>query len=161
MKKLAVLLLTGFMLTGCNSHSTLDDFSWMLGSWSSVDQNEIEFIEHWSKSSSSTFTGTGVAIDVTGDTLFKETLKLELIDGVPYYVATVPKNPGPVLFRLAEKEARTAVFENREHDFPQRIRYELDAGNALQIRLDGVEAGKPKVEKLTLKRISESAPKVR
>ncbi|MCA6365157.1 MAG: hypothetical protein IM638_19150 [Bacteroidetes bacterium] len=161
MKKLAGIFLVTLLVTGCNTYSDLDKFSWMLGSWSSTDDNGIEFLEHWSKSGSNTFTGTGVAIDVTGDTLFKETLKLELIDGVPYYVATVPKNPGPVLFRLAEAEGRKAVFENREHDFPQRIRYELDAQNVLQIRLDGVEAGKPKVERLKLTRISESVPGVK
>lgn len=161
MKKLAGILLVVLFVSGCSSYSNLDNFSWMLGSWSSTDENGIEFMEHWSKSGTSTFTGTGVAIDVTGDTLFKETLKLELIDGVPYYVATVPKNPGPVLFRLAEMEGRKAVFENREHDFPQRIRYELDAQNVLQIRLDGVEKGKPKVERLKLTRITESVPGVK
>lgn len=161
MKQLLGFLLAVLLSCGCNSYSDLDDFTWMLGSWSHSDEkNGVDFHEHWNKASANSFTGTGVAVDFNGDTLFKETLKLELIDGVPYYVATVPKNPGPVLFRLVESSKQLAIFENKEHDFPQRIRYELDASNSLQVRLDGVEAGKPKVQRLKFARVSDAAPQI-
>ncbi|MGL5891985.1 MAG: DUF6265 family protein [Bacteroidia bacterium] len=162
MKYIGSFLLALLLVSGCGTYSSLDDFSWMLGNWSHTDEkNGVDFHESWSRSGANTFSGTGVAVDFNGDTLFKETLKLELIDGVPYYVATVPKNPGPVLFRLVESSKQLAIFENKDHDFPQRIRYELDPANKLQVRLDGVEAGKPKIERLKFERITDAAPQIK
>ena len=37
---------------------------------------------------------------------------------------------------------RRAVFENRQHDFPQRILYWLDASGAMHARIEGPQGGK-------------------
>lgn len=154
-KSLFLLLL---FFSACTSHTDLKEFDWLLGQWVSNDSLGVEFMEDWKQSSPTSFTALSTALDVTGDTLFKETLKLQLIDGVPYYVATVPKNPGPVLFRLVEKKERLLIFENRDHDFPQQIRYSFDEKEMLHLRLDGREKGRPKSERLSFKRVSSSIP---
>jgi hypothetical protein len=148
-------------LFGCGSYSDLDSLSWLLGQWTGTDEQGVEFNETWTKSGATSFTGTGVALDINGDTLFNETLKIDLIDGVPYYVATVPKNPGPVLFKLIESEKHKLVFENPEHDFPQRIRYVLNDNNVLEVRLDGREKGKPKVERFTFRHVQDTKLQVK
>ena len=44
-------------------------------------------------------------------------------------------------FRMVTLEDRRVVFENKEHDFPQRILYWLDAGGALHARIEGRQGG--------------------
>jgi hypothetical protein len=136
----------------------LKEFDWLLGEWVSNDSSGVEFREDWKQSSTTSFTALSIALDITGDTLFKETLKLELIDGVPYLVATVPKNTGPVLFRLVEKKQKSLLFENRNHDFPQQIKYSFDEKDMLHLRLDGREKGLPKSERLSFKHVFSSIP---
>ena len=46
-------------------------------------------------------------------------------DGVPVYWAS-PAGRAPVGFRLVQSDAASATFENRAHDFPQRIVYRRD-----------------------------------
>lgn len=48
---------------------------------------------------------------------------LQLADAV-FYVAKVAHNPYPVGFRLTECGDGLLVFENPQHDFPRRLRYE-------------------------------------
>ena len=55
--------------------------------------------------------------------------------------------PPDDLARLAWLEGRwegtkRVVFENRQHDFPQRILYWLDPGGALHARIEGPQGGK-------------------
>jgi hypothetical protein len=44
------------------------------------------------------------------------------------------------------------TFENPEHDFPQRIIYRLETGDALYARVEGTENGKFNKEEFYLKR---------
>ena len=58
-----------------------------------------------------------------GRTAELEYMRLEAgEDGVPVFWATVGRNP-PVAFRLVASDAQSVAFENREHDYPQRITY--------------------------------------
>jgi hypothetical protein len=47
-----------------------------------------------------------------------------------------PLGRAPVAFRAVELSDSRVVFENREHDFPQRILYWLDRGR-LHARIEG------------------------
>ena len=56
-------------------------------------------------------------------------------DGVTYFAS--PRSAAPTPFKLVEMGDRRVVFENRQHDFPQRILYWLDAPGALHARIEG------------------------
>lgn len=124
----------------------------MLGTWEGIDDNGLMFVEVWSKGSGTWMDGKGATITPDGDTLFKEILKIELVEGTPYYVATVPENPGPVLFRLVESDETHCVFENTDHDFPQRIEYTLQTKSTMSVKLEGIEEGVPKTESLSFEK---------
>jgi hypothetical protein len=47
---------------------------------------------------------------------------------------------------MVEAGEGRAVFENRQHDFPQRILYWLDVGGALHARVEGPQAGRTVAE---------------
>ena len=60
-------------------------------------------------------------------------------EGLTYFAS--PRSATPTPFRLVEIGERRAVFENRQHDFPQRILYWLDAQGALHARIEGPQGG--------------------
>jgi Domain of unknown function (DUF6265) len=53
-----------------------------------------------------------------------------------------PGGAPPTPFRLKSVENRRAVFENLEHDFPQRIVYWLEPDGRLGARIEGEMEGK-------------------
>lgn len=150
MKKLllasAVVILTTFSSCG-NSNSAIEEISWMIGSWQGTDINTVIFNESWHREGKG-FVGAGCSLSPAGDTLFKENLKIELVEGVPYYIVTIPPKKEPVLFKMVKGDDHNAVFENRDHDFPQRISYLLQKNNTLKVKLEGIEKGQPKIETL-------------
>jgi hypothetical protein len=61
-------------------------------------------------------------------------------DGVVYFAS--PRSAAPTPFKLVEIADGRVVFENRQHDFPQRILYWLDASGALHARVEGPQGGR-------------------
>jgi hypothetical protein len=139
-------------LSSCgNSNSAIEEISWMIGTWQGTDINTVIFNESWKREGKS-FVGFGCSMSPDGDTLFKENLKIDLVEGVPYYIVTIPPKKEPVLFKLVQGDDHNAIFENRGHDFPQRISYVLQDNNKLKVRLEGIEKGVPKIETLDFAR---------
>lgn len=148
------LLLAGFVILALSSCSngSISDLTWMIGTWEGIDENDLTFVEEWQKGGENSMFGKGSTITPDGDTLFKEVLSIELVEGVPYYVAKVPENPAPVLFKLVEADETHCVFENLEHDFPQRIAYTLETKSTMLVKLEGMKDGLPKSESLTFEK---------
>lgn len=123
---------------------------WLKGTWvarpSSRDGNrdsDMVSVEIWKRIDAHTLEGHSYTIK-EGDTVFTEKLKLEQNEKGIFYVATVPHNPGPVYFKLVRVDENEAVFENPEHDFPNRIIYRRERGEVetLHARIEGVRKGK-------------------
>ncbi|MDQ3111661.1 MAG: DUF6265 family protein [Bacteroidota bacterium] len=142
----AIAVLAFFSSCG-NSNSATEDINWMIGSWQGTDLNTVIFNETWRREGKA-FVGFGCSLSPAGDTLFKENLKIDVVEGVPYYIVTIPPKKEPVLFKLIQGDEHNAIFENREHDFPQRISYMLQENKTLKVRLEGIEKGEPKIETL-------------
>lgn len=62
-------------------------------------------------------------------------------EGITYLSAPQGRNP-PTPFKAVKFEDRRVVFENLEHDFPQRIIYWRDADNTMHARIEGTKGGK-------------------
>jgi hypothetical protein len=65
-----------------------------------------------------------------------------------FYFAS-PHAAPPTPFRLVEMDTHRVVFENKEHDFPQRVLYWLDDAGALHARIEGDLNGKAAGEEWT------------
>jgi hypothetical protein len=63
-------------------------------------------------------------------------------DGI-FYIAQ-PNGGTAVLFKLVKINDNEAVFENPQHDFPQRITYQRMIDGSLLAAIEGEEKGKPK-----------------
>ena len=69
----------------------------------------------------------------------------EATDAGTVYFAS-PRSAPPTAFKLIETGDKRVVFENKNHDFPQRILYWTDAKGALHARIEGPQGGKTVAE---------------
>ena len=114
---------------------SMDKLNWVLDRWVG-EGNGGTMYENWVKADDNLFKGDACTIK-NGDTIFTESLKIEKIGEDIFYAAEVPHNPGPVSFKLINLTDTEAVFENPEHDFPNKIIYTLKEDGSLYARIEG------------------------
>jgi hypothetical protein len=127
MKKILILTAILIFVNMSQAQNDMDKLSWIVDRWVSTDGESASY-EHWEKTGENLFTGGSETVK-NGDTLFAEKLKIELINGSIYYIADVFHNPAPVKFKLTHLAENEAVFENPQHDFPQKISYKQIDGD--------------------------------
>ncbi len=131
-----MLLLSLFSMAIIQSKDNrLEKLSWLADQWVWVDSESVTY-ERWITNNDNSLTGEAFTVK-NGDTVFSEQLKIEKTGDDIFYIAAVKHNPGPVSFKLVELGENKAVFENHEHDFPNRIIYELRNNDSLYARVEG------------------------
>lgn len=118
----------------------LEDFSKLypiIGEWS-MPFKEGQLTEKWDKKYDKMLFGETL-YSVNDKVISKESIKLALTNGRIYYTPLVygQNNDEPVPFVLIESEENRFVFENKEHDFPQKIIYELKSKDVLNATVEG------------------------
>ena len=68
------------------------------------------------------------------------------------FVASLPKQPDTA-FRMIRIDAQEVVFENPQHDFPQRVIYRI-AGEMLTGRIEGTQNGKARSVDYPMRRVA-------
>ena len=117
----------------------LSRLAWMEGRWSGVSDG-VAMEEHWTAPKGGAL--LGLHRDVKdGRMVSFEFLRIETTAEGTFYFAS-PRSAPPTPFRLVEMGERRVVFENKEHDFPQRILYWLEPSGALHARIEGPQGGK-------------------
>lgn len=113
----------------------VEALAWMAGTWRG-SANGVAMEETWMAPAGGLL--VGMHRDVFGpDRAFFEFLRIEEEDGEVVYRAS-PRGAPPTPFRLVACGSRKAVFENPEHDYPQRIVYARE-GDRLTARIEGVD----------------------
>src|SRR5262245_42446091 len=132
---LTILLLA---TTAVSQTQDLNQLAWMTGNWVG-SENRVEMEEFWMAPKGSSL--LGLHRDVAGDrTVSFEFLRIEKTpEGIAY--AAQPQGRPPTSFRLVETSQTRAVFENKMHDFPQRIIYWRES-NTLHARIEGNRNGR-------------------
>jgi hypothetical protein len=114
---------------------------WLAGCWQGGDADRV-IEEQWMAPRGGTL--IGMSRTVTGDrTSGYEHLQIQQRDGGLFYVAR-PSGQDETSFALvsdATQLSSEAVFENLEHDFPQRIIYRLQPDGSLLARIEGAKTG--------------------
>lgn len=119
----------------------LGRLAWMVGSWAGTD-GSVEMEEHWIAPKGGVMLGLHRDVFASGSAFF-EFLRIEAgDDGVTYWAS--PRGTAPTPFRLVDSGSNRAVFENLEHDWPQRLVYRLEAEDTLVARAEGDQHGKPR-----------------
>jgi hypothetical protein len=116
----------------------VESLAWMQGSWAG-EKDGVAMEEMWTAPRGGAL--LGIHRDVKNDRMVSwEFLRIEATDAGIFYFAS-PRSAPPTSFKLVESSAKRAVFENKQHDFPQRISYWLD-GAGLHARIEGPQGGK-------------------
>ena len=111
--------------------------SWMVGGWGGVE-GEAWSEEHWLAARGGTMLGLHRDVKGAKATGF-EFLRIEARpDGLVYLAS--PGGAPATPFRAVEVSAERVVFENKAHDFPQRILYWKSRGT-LHARVEGPRGG--------------------
>ena len=116
--------------------------AFMKGSWGATIGG-VKMEEHWTNANGALMLGMHRDVRPDGKTSF-EFLRIEQRDGKLTYMA-MPQGRTATPFPLKTLTAKRVVFENPEHDFPQRIIY-WRAGAKLCARVEGTMGGKSEGE---------------
>ncbi len=149
---LLVLIFAVVAAMGQNPTATptkdLSSLSWLAGNWSGA-KNGIEMEENWTIAKGNTM--LGLHRDVKGGrTLMFEFLRIDAKpDGITYWASPGGRPATP--FKLIESRSNYAAFENKEHDFPNRIIYWL-VDDSLHAKIEGTMNGKPASEEWVWKK---------
>ena len=119
--------------------SPLASLDWMSGSWT-LTRGESVSEEHWSGADGGLMLGMNRALRAGRVVMFEFLRIVERNDSL-FYV-TMPRARGETVFPLTERSARRVVFENPDHDFPQRIIYWQEKEGELHARVEGTMNGK-------------------
>lgn len=115
----------------------LSDLAWIAGCWEGGESSK--YAEQWMSPDGGTM--LGMSRTVAGDkTVAFEFLRIhQEADGI--YYTSIPSGQTLTSFKLIKFDAQSVVFENPDHDFPQRIIYRLDKDGGLMASNEGMSKG--------------------
>ena len=127
-------------------------FSWLIGEWK-CEQDGQTVLEKWEKVNNYSFKGSSFLVE-NGKKTLMETIELAKAEDGIYYIPKVKdQNSGKaVLFKLTFKNGTEVVFENPEHDFPQKIKYQKINKDSIEAEISGNISGKLKTQKFPMQR---------
>lgn len=120
----------------------------LAGCWAGANGPE-QFEEMWMKPRAGATFGVARTI-VNGKTVFFETHVIAEREGKLVLNVRLKTGPSTTPFTLIKATGEEAVFENPQHDFPQRIIYRKMAGGLLG-RIEGKEKGAEKATDYPMK----------
>ncbi|HEY5839296.1 MAG TPA: DUF6265 family protein [Pyrinomonadaceae bacterium] len=137
---IGVLLMLVCSASAQSPKPSINDLAWLAGCWE-ANLRGREVSEQWMKPGGGIMLGMARTVAQGKAAEFEFTQIREDKDGSIYYVAK-PSGQAETSFKLVKLQNKAAVFENPQHDFPQRIIYRLEAGGSLFARVEATENGK-------------------
>ena len=121
--------------------SSVQDLAWMSGCWASV-AGEPGSGETWTSPAGGTLLGVSRTVK-GGKTVAHELMQIR--ESGPGQIAFIalPSGQSEASFPLVRLSGQEAVFENPQHDFPQRVIYRRDK-DLLTGRIEGRIGGEAK-----------------
>jgi hypothetical protein len=154
--KQIVLCIASLLICGISfaQSVTISKSHWLIGKWEN-QTSRGKMIEDWSFINDSTLGANSYMITATDSTSL-ESVRLVKEDQAIYYIPTVKgqNNDLPVKFKLTSVSASEMVFENPDHDFPQKITYTLISENSLLAEISGIVNGQMRSRKFPMTRAS-------
>ena len=134
------------------AESEIDKVAWLAGCWVS-DGAEPGSEERWTPLAGGTMLGVGRTIR-EGKTVAFEFMEIRhLPDGTLAFVGH-PSGQDTAVFTALRVSDSEVVFENPQHDFPQRVAYAKDGESKLRARIEGTEGGALRVIEFPMTRTS-------
>ncbi|TKC12604.1 hypothetical protein FA048_03020 [Pedobacter polaris] len=143
MKKYLILLIFALTQLSANAQKVnLNQFSFLTGSWE-MKTAKGKISESWIKSKDS-LNGKSYRHALSGDSVLTEVVVIKKIGNVFHYCVTglEKNNTGTTNFKLISTENNIFIFENKAHDFPQRVIYQNKGKDQLLAWIEGEMNGK-------------------
>lgn len=135
-----VIPLIAFLLSS-GVQSDFDQLLRLRGTWAMQTKKGLLY-EEWRKLGEFELDGKSYRLNQR-DTILIERVKIKKNGEGIFYIPTVQnQNQGqPVSFKLISTEGNKFTFENKLHDFPQRIIYNLVSNDSIVARIEGSKNG--------------------
>jgi hypothetical protein len=106
------------------------DLSWLAGNWCTEPKNDTRTCESWTPMEKGVMRGKGITRKAERVSINEAMTITADASGIVFHAE--PANQKPADFRAVEfsTEGQAIAFEDRSHDYPQRVRYWRD-GEAL------------------------------
>ena len=138
---------------GAAHANDLGKLAWLAGCWK-LDGGERGSVEQWLPLEGETLLGVSRTVK-QGRTVAHEFMQIrKSADGTIAFHAH-PSGQQPATFPVARLGDSEVVFENLQHDFPQRVIYAVEAGGTkLNARIEGTRGGRQRVVPFPMTRVS-------
>ena len=118
---------------------SLDALNWLAGCWR-ADDADAGSGEQWMPQAGGSMLGMSRTVG-GGKTVAHEFMRIAgAADGRLTFFAQ-PSGKPPAAFVAIKQTADEVIFENPEHEFPQRVAYRLEPPAHLRARIEGVRLG--------------------
>lgn len=137
----AFIIIFGIGISAQNKTHRVEDLGWLSGCWESNDKaKQLVIFEQWMKPAGGLMLGIGRTVKKERAVDF-EFMRIEQKSEDIFFIAKPRQNKEETPFKLIKFASNEAVFENPEHDFPQRVIYKRQ-DNKLTGRIEGNNKGK-------------------
>jgi hypothetical protein len=136
----------------CGVPEVWGQFNFLKGTWKVENSN---LMEKWEISGEDVYVAK--AYSITGkDTILNETIQLIFDrENIWYKVQVSGQNKGKTVpFRLTQCQGNVFVFENPDHDFPQKIGYRRIGNDKLLAWIEGQQNGKYHKSEWAMRRLN-------
>jgi hypothetical protein len=141
------------MVVACSSAQSGDvnALRFLTGTWS-AETNSTVTEEHWSYPGGTTLMGWGRAIK-NGVTVSHEFTMITAAPDGKFFFTAIPSGQRRTDFISILVKDSMIVFENKEHDFPKRVRYHRIGPDSLIGRIEGEMNGRIRAVDFRYKRV--------
>ena len=126
-------------LVSTASAGNLTPFEKLSGCWENRDSGQI-YEEQWMSPAGDMMLGMSRTLKDGKAVTFEFILIQTRADGI-FYIAS-PSKQERTEFKLTGFENNVAVFENPDHDFPQKVVYKFVTDDSLEAWIEGTHNGK-------------------
>ena len=138
---LLVALALGVVSEAHAASGKIGKLGWLAGCWQRVNAHRsVE--EQWMAPRAGLMLGIGRTTNAAGDTLIEfEQTKIQQRGNDLVFTAS-PSGQATDSFTATSVSDSSVTFENKWHDFPQRVGYTLKADGSLAAWIEGTQGGK-------------------
>jgi hypothetical protein len=115
--------------------AAINQLSWLAGHWR-MEKGGRVVDEHWMAPAGGVMLGMSRTI-ARGKAIEHEFIQIREGPGGALFFIALPSGRKEVAFQIVSLSATAAVFENPQHDFPQRISYTLQPDGSLLAAIEG------------------------
>jgi len=143
MKALVLVALALGVVSEAHAASRIAKLGWLAGCWQrAYGHRAVE--EQWMAPRAGLMLGIGRTTNAAGDTLIEfEQTKIQERGNNLVFTAS-PSGQATDSFTATAVSDSSVTFENKAHDFPQRVGYTLKADGSLAAWIEGTQGGKPR-----------------